>query len=144
MGRLLILNTIVATLAILFYVIPFIIIEPNPIQPNTTTDHAVSDVGMIEQILLFTAGKGIMARSMIFYSYYQPIEPSRVICMCFIFGTGAIFTFTLVAIALSASQAIAVSIKNTDGAGLFKFSKIILTGWDHNISDHGAKGCYIF
>ena len=23
---------------------------------------------------------------------------------------------------------------------MFKFSKIILTGWDHNISDHGAKG----
>ena len=59
--------------------------------------------------------------------------------MCFIFGTGLIFSFTLVAIALSASQAIAVSIKNTGGAGLFMFSKIILNGWDHNISDHGAK-----
>jgi len=138
LGRLLILNTIVSALAILFYVLPYLIIEPNPIH-RTAQANSVSDVGMIEQILLFTAGKGILGRSMIFYSYYRPTQPSRVICMCFIFGTGLIFSFTLVAIALSASQAIAVSIKNTGGAGLFMFSKIILNGWDHNISDHGAK-----
>ena len=73
LGRLLILNTIVSALAILFYVLPYLIIEPNPIH-RTAQANSVSDVGMIEQILLFTAGKGIMGRSMIFYSYYRPTQ----------------------------------------------------------------------
>ena len=74
-----------SVLAFLFYVLPYLLADKGP-SDVPTQQNATS--GLIEQILLFTAGKGILGTSPIFYSYYETSAPSTSVCICFIFGTG--------------------------------------------------------
>ena len=132
--RLLLLNTFVCVLSFAFYVLPYIIVESKATQVNSTKpsceNEETNEIGIIEGILLFTAGKGALGQSPLFYTFYETTEPSIPVCISYIFGTVVIFTFTLVSISISASQSIKVSIKNTGGAqeGLLFRSKTRLLG----------------
>ena len=97
-------------LCILCFAVHHCWVEGNDNEYNKTHLSKKRDEGIIEGILLFTAGKG----APLFYTFFETTEPS--VCISYIFGTMVIFTFTLVSISISASQNIKVSMRNRGGA----------------------------
>ena len=91
----------------------------------------------LTNLQLIVSGQGALEYTPLFYGYYEPTETSPTaynVSIWYLVTIFVIFLSSLIMISIRAGRGIEKEIVGKSGQ-IFKYSKIILSGWDCNISD---------
>jgi len=141
--RLISLNLVLSLISLSGLILPFFITKQLSGHVPVDSDGCdypapLAASGFLQQISLFFAGQGALEGSFFFYGYYESdagkSESGYNLALFYILTTCVIFLASLVAISIHAGQGIEKTIVGKSGQ-MFKYSNLILSGWDCNISD---------